>query len=64
MGIAYAAKKGKFLFCVDAKNTYGKLDHWKKSFSIVFDAFEDQFFDEDMLNSMGFVFIKAKESDK
>ena len=66
VGIAYAAKHAKFLFFVDAKNTAGKLDNWKKSFPQLFDSFEEQFFDEKTLDSMGFVFTKAKpkESDK
>lgn len=64
VGISYTAKKGKFLFFVDANKTSGKLDHWKKSFPTVLDSFEDNFFDENALNSMGFVFTKAKDSEK
>jgi hypothetical protein len=61
VGISYTTKKGKFLFFVDANKTAGKLDPWKKSFPTVLDAFKDKFFDENTLNSMGFVFTKAKE---
>ena len=66
VGIAYAAKNAKFLFFVDAKHTTGKLDYWKKSFPQLFDLFDEQFFDEKTLDSIGFVFTKAKpkESDK
>jgi hypothetical protein len=61
VGISYTAKKGKLLFFVDANKTSGKLDHWKKSFPTILDAFQDKFFDVNALSSMGFVFTKAKE---
>lgn len=61
VGLSYVASRGKFLFCVDAKNTSGKAaEHWRKSFQTVFDYFREEFFNENAYQSIGFVITKGE----
>jgi hypothetical protein len=43
IGLVHAAKKYSFLFCVEAKNTSGKCEPWKKVFQNIFDNFKLEF---------------------
>lgn len=59
IGLAYASKKACFLFTVDAKNTSGKCEPWKKAFQFIFDCFNLEFLNEKTFQSIGFIVSKG-----
>lgn len=63
VGLAYSAHQGSFIFAIDAKNTSGKCDPWKKTFQTIFESFDINLLNEKTFKSVGFVVISKSASN-
>lgn len=63
VGLVYTAHQGSFIFAIDAKNTSGKCEPWKKTFQGIFDNFDINLLNEKTFKSVGFIVISKIASN-